>query len=397
LRGVLSTPDLSRFSNVSNPATVAALANQPTATPNTSACPTPVDDAELPDALPEGVGEIANALIRYLSSGGSPDRIGDVLDNSWQILGENGFVRTDLDLTGEGTPEVVASYAAPNEGGTLLILGCADGRYVLRYESISNEPEPPQVLQFGDINHDQLTDTLFTTPVCDGEDQTCNFQTQLISWKPELGRFVSLLGATIISDTDPQVKDMDGDQVGELVIRLESNGTSESGPLRTGVNIYDWNGAVYVLSIIQLDPPRFRIQVLHEADKEFALGNLDEATSLYLLASESEDLRAWYNDEVPILDAYTTYRLLLTRAAIGDTELFPIYQPLAEAFPDPATEPVYATMARVFWETYQISNDIAEACAQVQAIVAEQPSALNLINRYGDRSPTYTEQDLCPF
>jgi hypothetical protein len=54
-------------------------------------------------------------------------------------------------------------------------------------------------------------------------------------------------------------------------------------------------------------------------------------------------------------------------------------------------------MARVFWETYQISNDIAEACAQVQAIVAEQPSALNLINRYGDRSPTYTEQDLCPF
>ena len=57
------------------------------------------------------------------------------------------------------------------------------------------------------------------------------------------------------------------DQIAEIVLQFTNAGNATTGPLRTGMTIYDWNGAAYVQSITQLDPPRFRIQVIHEADR----------------------------------------------------------------------------------------------------------------------------------
>jgi len=304
-------------------------------------------------------------------------------------------VRADLDLTGEEVPEIIVGYTSPEETGNLLILTCANGIFSSRYQAIGTTVNPPQILDTADLNFDQLPDILFADEAC--EDDVCSYQTQLVTWEPELGRFASILASTIDSDEPPEPRDIDNDNVLELVIRLEDDGNSTTGPLRTGVNIYDWNGALYVLSIVQLDPPRFKIQVVHEADRAFAQRDMEKAVTLYNTAFNDTNLRAWFNDDPVVLQSYIAYRLLLSYAYTEDDRLFDHFQTIVQAYPDPAARPIYATLSDTFWNALQVTNNLNSACVEVLDIVNQQPDALTLMNRYGERSPTYSAQDLCPF
>jgi hypothetical protein len=70
---------------------------------------------------------------------------------------------------------------------------------------------------------------------------------------------------------------------------------------------------------------------------------------------------------------------------------------LLQTYPDLTTAPVYAEMALRYWSAFQASNNLASACAEVQAIIAARPEALALLNRYGTRSPVVTAAQVCPF
>jgi hypothetical protein len=264
------------------------------------------------------------------------------------------------------------------------------------YQAIADSKAPPQIIWAGNLNSNPPNDLLFTTQQCSSP-KDCAYQTQLATWDGTLGRFISLLNGAISSEKPPTVQDIDNDRVTEVVVHLDNPGNADTGPLRTGVKIYDWNGTAYVLSIIQLDPPRFRIQVVQEADK--ALGRLDgkAALPLYQLALDDQNLRPWTNDEPTVLHSYILYRLLLTQAFLEDKNLLSTYQRIANEFPDPAARPIYAALADTFWNGLQATNNLHSACQQVQAIIQTQPEAVNSLNRYGSRSPTYTAQDVCPF
>ena len=381
---------------LANPATAVALANQPTATPDYSTCPA-TDEATLPDTRPAG-SEIARAITDFLSSGGSASALEEQMRDQWSLLGETGRVRQDVDLTGEGSAEILVAYGALGESGTLLILGCAGGRYQTRYQAISPGFDPPQILWAGDVNFDRQADLLFATSRCLEDDpEDCEYQTQLITWDGASGRFVSLLSGSIDSRVLPTLNDIDDDQVSEIVIRMNNPGTASTGPLRTGVNIYDWNGAFYTLSITQLDPPRFRIQIVHQADRAFARRDFAEAIALYELSLNDGSLRYWFNDGPGTLQSYTLYRLLLAYAFTEGDLLLSTYQNLFDIYGASSVPPVYATMGFAFWDAFQVTNNLQSACLEVREIIGQRPEALTLLNRYGSESPVYSPLDLCPF
>ena len=117
------------------------------------------------------------------------------------------------------------------------------------------------------MNYNGIPELLFASQDCTA---ACVYHTQMVTWNPERGRFINLLGGAITSDQVPTVQDIDNDQVSELIIRFDNSGDAQTGPLRTGYTVYDWNGIGYVQSVTQLNPPRFRIQVIQEADAAFA-------------------------------------------------------------------------------------------------------------------------------
>jgi hypothetical protein len=165
------------------------------------------------------------------------------------------------------------------------------------------------------------------------------------------------------------------------------------------LNVYDWDGSGYPLSIVQLDPPRYRIQIVHEADRLSGLREWLRALPLYGLALQSEgsDLRYWFDDEPDILRSYILYRLAIAQIAASDPNLAQTQLQLNSLYPDLSTAPVYATLAQTFITAFQQTADVRSACQQVRAIINTRPEALDLLNRYGTRSPRYTAQGLCPF
>lgn len=380
---------------LANPATAVALANQPTPTPNYAACPAPA--APTLANRPATGREMSADITRFLAEGGTAAALDQALRTEWDVLGDTGVVRGEADFTGEGIAEVLVSYTAPDDGGTLLIFGCLNGLYMPLYQSITGGPAP-ELIELGDMNYDSRPEVLFASYECSIENpEDCEYRTQLLNWLPSDGRFVSLLNTPVNGPQPPTANDVDNDNVLEVVMREDNPGTAATGPLRTGVNIYDWNGTNYVLSIVQLDPPRFQIQVVQEADRAFARQDAEQAITLYNLALSDTDLRFWTNDEPTTLKAYIYYRLLVAYAYTEDDNLLSTYQAALAAFPDAATAPVYIALINTFWNGWQVTNNLNSACREVQAIIASRPEAISLLNRYGSRSPIYSAQDLCPF
>ncbi len=385
----------------SNPATVVALSSRPTATPDTGNCP--VSDAEttLIDERPASPAGAVDALLRFLNGGGTAENLREGLA-AWDALASSGYLRAENDATGDGTPELILGYTAPGDVGTFLILGCEAGRYVQRYETRADGIAPPELVWLDEMNAGGASELVLASRQCPAAD-TCEYLTQILTWEPRERRFVNLLDEAVLSFSVPQVRDIDDDRVTELVVNLASSGTSATGPLRTGVNIYDWNGSVYTLSIIQLEPPRYHIQLVHEADKLFLQLEMRDAIALYEQVVGENDLRYWFNDGSVTVDSYAFYRLLLAYAYEGNPEaLSTVGTRFNEAFPADdgqslAERPVYVHLGSRFLDVLSITSDLHEACTDVRAIIEDRPEALQLLNRYGDRSPTYDTLDICPF
>ncbi|MEP6987947.1 MAG: hypothetical protein ABI970_20265 [Chloroflexota bacterium] len=381
---------------LSNPATAVALANLPTATPDYKTCPGSGNPTVDERSRPTNGRTTVAAVLSYLTNGGAPATVGDLL-SKWDLLGKNGAVRADVDFTGEGTPDVLMSYVAPDDGGTLTILSCVAGQYTILYQAVVGG-DAPQIIDVADINADSKPDVLFDSYGCSSDDKkNCTYRTQLITWQAEDGQFISLLNGPIISSEPLTFKDVDNDRIQELVVKLTDTGNASTGPLRTGINIYDWNGTGYVLSIVQLDPPQFLIQVVQEGDSNFARQAMDKAIPLYQQALTSTSLRFWLNDEPTYIKSYIYYKLLLAQAYADDKGLLTTFQTALAAYPDPNNAPVYVAMINSFWNGFQVTNNLHSACQEVQAIINTRPDAIGLLNRYGNRSPVIAAQDLCPF
>ncbi|MFW5709150.1 MAG: tetratricopeptide repeat protein [Chloroflexota bacterium] len=401
IRGMLPTPNrLLLNTGLANPATAVAAGPTPTDAP--VICPPTSNLAEL-NTLPDNPVDTIAEILRFLSAGGTADALETGLRDNWDILTADGFVRNDIDITGDGANEVVMGYVAPDAGGTLLIAGCENRRYVERYRLESDEPIPPELLSVGDINFDNLPDVVFALEICTSDDEpVCERLTQVASYRPEVGRIAGLVSSGILSNEVPELRDTDDDSVQELILRQDYVGNITTGPQRTGLKIYDWNGIEYVLSIVQPDPLRYRIQVIHQADRYFVQRSMEEAIRLYQQALVNEDLDTWLRNETPLLEAYILYRMLLARAFNNEPEAAVVYQRIIETYPPPAEEgapapPIYVELAQIFWDSYQVTGSMAESCQEVRTSLQTRRDAIDLLNRYGTRNPSYTANDLCPF
>ncbi|MBZ0303803.1 MAG: hypothetical protein K8J31_28945, partial [Anaerolineae bacterium] len=379
-------------SNLANPATAVALANRPTATPDYAACPPP-SSPTLSNTPSNGL-QMADEITQFLSAGGSPAALETALRGDWGVMGEAGTVRAEFDLTGEGSADVVVTYSVPGEGGALLVLGCAAGRIIPFYQADTSSI--PQIVHIGELNANGTPEILYSSQECLTETD-CSYRSQVITWLPQEGRFASLLSGAIVSQNLPEIGDFDNDRVIEIILRMTSSGTPATGPLRTGVTIYDWNGVDYRRSITQLDPPRFRIQVVRQGDRNLAQNDVQEAIALYELSLRDDSLRNWFNDDSEILRSYTLYRLLTAYAFTENDSLLPAFQSIQQTYPDPLNAPIYAQMSNTFWTALQVTGNLRSACLEVQNQVRAQPEAIDLLTRYGGQGPVYTAESLCPF
>jgi hypothetical protein len=109
------------------------------------------------------------------------------------------------------------------------------------------------------------------------------------------------------------------------------------------------------------------------------------------------ELRDWAEDDANILRSYALFRLLLAYSFTEDERRLEVYQASQAAYLDPATAPVYASLVNTFWDALQVTNNLRSACQTTLDIIRSRPEAVNLLNRYGEQSPVYTPETICPF
>jgi hypothetical protein len=101
------------------------------------------------------------------------------------------------------------------------------------------------------------------------------------------------------------------------------------------------------------------------------------------------------------LEAYSRYRILLLHTARGYiNEAQIVYDTLQEKFASHEIGGPYAELAAAFWDAFQESDDIAQACEAAVSYARDHEVELRDLlgpGIYGEEGFYYDPVNLCPF
>jgi hypothetical protein len=384
-------------------ATQTAAAPPPAPNYQPNECPAPAIPP--PPPRPEEIGEYSVVIGRYLSAGGSPTVLEATLRNWGAITDKGGVVQADTDLTGDGVPEVIITLYNPLaynvdallNAGQLLVYGCDKGGYRLLYMTESNPGIAiPELVRVGDMNTDVKAELVYFTETCNGT--LCYKEAKILSWNSIVGAFEELNNGQIIAVNGRiSVADVDGDGVLELTAQINPPGTAITGPPRSVVDIWDWNGVDYLLARRDPAGSRYRIHAMYDADDLLKAGQWRPAILAYDAARRDNTLQSWtIPGETEILRAYADFRIMSTYALLKNGRAETWFTTLQSDSPPGSPGYGFAQMGMAFMDNYRATQDARAACAQAISMAAGT-NVLSVMNSYGTNNRSYTLNDLCPF
>jgi len=366
-------------------------------------CPSPGNPPP-PDA-PPSYAQYIDTINRFLSAGGAVPFLASILRTWGAITDQAGTVSDAYDLTGDGVYEVLVVVIDPlnttvsPQPGQLMIFGCHQAVYRLLYSSDYGPGfGAPRLLHVGDMNADAMPELVFLQERCQGV--SCVQAAQVLTWSAPNDGFLALNVDTIGAPGGRfSIQDLDGD--GVLEIMIQGSGTASgmaAGPPRGTTTVWDWNGLNYVRALSQLDPPVYRIHVIHDADRALEQGDGEEAVRLYREALENPLLGTWsVIDEAANLRAYALYRLVLTYAYLENGAALDTYTRLLAENPEGSPAAAFAALGDAFWRAFQASHNLHTGCVAALEAAALRPESLRFLNSYGPANRAYQATDLCPF
>ncbi|GAB4411638.1 MAG: hypothetical protein Kow00106_05970 [Anaerolineae bacterium] len=383
-------------------ATQTAAAPPPAPYYQPNQCPQP--GAPAPPVRPEDFNDFSVAIGRFLSAGGAPTVLEATLREWGALTDKGGIVQADTDLTGDGIPEVIvtlynpATYnpEAPLNAGQLLVYGCDAGGYRLLYQTVFNPAIAlPELVRVGDMNTDVKAELVFFSETCSGS--ACFKEAKILSWNAIVGVFEELNNGQIVAiNGRVSVLDVDGDGVLELTAAINPPGTAATGPQRSVVDTWDWNGQDYVLALREEVPgARYRIHAIYDADDLLRQGQWRPAILAYDEARKDDTLLAWnIPGETEALRAYAAFRILITYARLGNARAETWFNILIGENPPGSPGYGFAQMGQAFMDNFRATGDARAACA---AAIASGANVLGVLNSYGYSNRAYTLNDVCPF
>jgi len=227
------------------------------------------------------------------------------------------------------------------------------------------------------------------------------------------------------------IEDTDGNGTKELIIHNQVPPERHRGisPWRATTDVYKWNGVIFMWYQVEIEPPIYRFEAVQDGDRMSLLGEYEEALASYQDVISSDTLYGWslenyeqqlyalnqftptptpipvIQDEYDNLVAYAHYRIILLQIIQGDSvSAQATYKTLQEKFPDGTQGHRFAQMAAEFWQEYQFSQSLSEACLTAINYAEEYQNEIFAYlgnteedNSHGSQSHYYTPWDMCPF
>lgn len=381
-----------------NPLAALALAGDTVAE-----CPEPGNPP--PPDPPASYAQYADVINDFLSQGGAMPFLVSIL-RTWGAVGDDfGLVTDSYDLTGDGVYEVIIivtdplNVAVSPQPGQLLVFGCHEGRYRLLYSSDYGPGYGmPTLLYVGDMNANQQPELVFFQERC--QEGSCVQSAQVITWSPPNDGFITLNLDTVGAVGGRfSIQDLDGDGVLEIMIQGAGVASGVSaGPPRSSTTVWDWNGLNYVRALTRLDPPVYRIHVIHDADRALEAGNGEEAVRLYREVLENPRLGTWQvPNEAAMLRGYALFKLIVAYAYLENDAVLDAHATLMAEFQQGMPGYGYAVLGDAFWRAFQATNNLHTGCLAAAEAAAMHTETVLFLNSYGPGNRTYQIPDICPF
>lgn len=419
-------------------------AQTPTPTLGAPICPSA--NANAPEVKPPVSREegspseiILDQVHTYLSAGGEPQELQAVLssftfdydDYSWTAKQAS---VVESDLTGNDVAEVIVALVFATEAfdfsdGYLRVFTCSDGVYQVIRSTYIGSPlfdEADGLRTVMDLNDDGVPELVYSWIDNYGAHGYFTRLFFIEAWDGET--FVPLVEhnnfydpsqsaqyATVYNG-DGTLSDVDDDGIFELVLE-NGIGAHYGGPQRSRTDVFDWDGQAYALARWYHEAPTYRFQAVQDGDDATLFGDFERALDAYQQAIFDEELFGWRAgffldltaptppvpdpEEWPRLEAYSRYRILLLHAARDyRNEAQVVFDTLQEKFASHSVGGPYADLAAAFWEAFQESGDVDQACeAAVSYARAHEVELRDLLGPgiYGEDGFYYEPEDLCPF
>lgn len=323
-----------------------------------------------------------------------------------------------LDLTGDGLPEVIIRWSV------LYIWGCDQGQYILLFTEESRSAyssRPTTIQEIKDGNRNLIPELLLDYAGAGAYD----------IYEYSNGSFISLLDPDAFISVHgygyAKYRDMEGDGISELYVYLGDvccDMYRLNLPWRDEWDTYSWNGTYYTLARQDFSPPVYRYQAAFDGDRYTLYGEYEKALVFYQDVIFSDKLDWWSPDKanymkrldvgndagpMPIQDideygylaAYARYRIMLLYLLQGwDSDAQVVYETLQTKYPEGIPGSIFAHLAQIFREDYQVSRDMGQAC---QAVITDANMNSSEVLKYlgidgfMGMSISYTTEDICPF
>ncbi|MBN2305192.1 MAG: hypothetical protein JXQ72_11975, partial [Anaerolineae bacterium] len=195
------------------------------------------------------------------------------------------------------------------------------------------------------------------------------------------------------------IVDVDQDGVLELTAQINPPGTVATGPSRSVIDTWDWNGADYVLARRdEQEGARYRIHAVYAADDLLRASEWRPAILAYDAMRRDNELLAWtVPGEYEALRAYGAFRIVITYALMRNGRAEDWFTVLQSENPPGSPGYGFAQMGQAFMDNFRATNDARAACAAAISAGASASNVLGVLNSYGYANRSYTLNDVCPF
>jgi hypothetical protein len=399
---------------------------------------------------------LKDAVLGFLNSGGVYKKLIEpvtlfsyVQDREITFMAE----AIQQDVTGDGVPEIIM-----RDWKDFYVLGCQGGEYRILFSIGPNTTGfnhmVASLVATEDLNGDGVREMLIAKGRCgncSGDDYS------LVEWDGTTfsslfldQKYRSPYGMITQTRMEPGVVSVNGLASDDLSIHpavltdTDQNGIIElvlsggipssyeaqySGPWRVETVIFTWNGAQYIVTNWEADPPVFRFQAVQDGDAYTSIGSYDQAIESYQQAISDDSLDSWnatrqeyerryhyayYEGIIPPepapdlieyarLAAYARFRIMLLAVIQGKiNEAQHAYVTLQEEYPEGTEGFIYTDLARIFWDDYQEFRQMESACSQViQQVYSNPEPYLEYLGNskrktHGAWSLSYQPEDICP-
>jgi hypothetical protein len=389
---------------------------------------------DLQEALSAPGNENPNAhftqyVLDYLNSGGSVQAISSAINQNSDHADSRFQAK---DVTGDDIPELIFA-----NGIGIDVFGCQNSTYQRIGLMTGGNKAGSSIIAVTDINLDGMAEIVSYLNGCMGD--RCPF-ISVSEWNGNEFQELILDSASadgcsypLVAPFGVKVQDIDSNGTKEIILFNNGNPWPDNDfPYRQETRTCMWNGKNIVVFDDEFDPPYYRFQAVQDGDRAFLAGKYTQALDFYQEAIFSDRLEwftreRWRHDfevyrtnyfsspdeptptadpslvpdpnEYPYLAAYSRYRIMLlnvTQGFLKDAET--VYDTLLEKFPPGNPGNFFAQMASAFWNEYQSSQSIGQACSQAIAYAADYPEILRYLGDWdrGVQSMHYTPEVICP-